>query len=211
MCTWKHTQHPGIFRCPICDQTLAETLGDIPRCKNPLCRWPEDQRSINRIQAIAIYSDPIDGMLKRYKYDGMRGWSIIFGRVLAGFLNFQLVPRPDIDIVLPVPTFIGDGSRSKLAHTELVVDVADKEDVLSNWTFDTGNPRVLVQTGPKPKSAGGSWQEKYDAAQALAPLLQLNEPNLIYGKKFCCTTTCAQPVCHSTSLRSSYLAMERSV
>src|SRR6266699_2855413 len=73
-----------------------------------------------------------DGALERaitaYKYHGRRGWALVFGRVLAGFLYEYQTTFDEFDLVTPSPTFVGPGGRS-FDHTAAVLREEAKLDV----------------------------------------------------------------------------------
>jgi len=50
-----------------------------------LCR--DRNRRIERIDAIAYHSGPLQEKIQSYKYDGKVGWSLIFGRLVVGWLE----------------------------------------------------------------------------------------------------------------------------
>jgi hypothetical protein len=54
-----------------------------------------NRRSMNgRIHAIAYLSGALRTRILRYKYDGDHGWSLIFGRLLLGWLEQHATARP---------------------------------------------------------------------------------------------------------------------
>lgn len=155
--------------CPVCSQYLEPDTS----CSNRLCRSPS--RRISRIQAIAMYADPLKYPIWALK-DGKRGWGTIFGRMLLGWLD---ATNPNVDLIIALPTFYRsppvEGSRP-YPHTEAVISAASNEDLLGRWPFDVTDPRLVTQTAPSPKSAGGDWSAKHAAAQAKREVWQLDEP-----------------------------------
>jgi predicted amidophosphoribosyltransferase len=61
---------------------------DGDHCPNWLCA--DRARTITRIRAIAYSSGELRKKIHRYKYDGMSGWSLIFGRLLLAWLDRKL-------------------------------------------------------------------------------------------------------------------------
>jgi hypothetical protein len=89
--------------CPICSQRLED---DSP-CRNSLCR--DRNRRIERIDAIAYHSGPLQDKIHSYKYDGKLGWSLIFGRLLIGWLEAHAGDPPDL--IVANPTYTDPASR----------------------------------------------------------------------------------------------------
>src|SRR5690242_14950409 len=67
--------------CPVCSQRLE--AGES--CRNWLCNDPD--RCIERIDAISYHSGYLQQKINSYKYDGKFGYSLIFGRLLVGWLD----------------------------------------------------------------------------------------------------------------------------
>ncbi|MFD3884020.1 ComF family protein [Streptomyces microflavus] len=156
--------------CVICSQTLD---GQGTACRNIICGWDPATRCFTRVDAIALYSGYLETTLKRFKYDeGNKGWSIVFGRLIVGWLEAHQDEVTDIDLILGNPTAPG---RSPLQHIEAIMAAARNEDTVSRWPLsDPGQP-ILVKTRETPKSAGGrvNWQEKMTAAREHAEALDL--------------------------------------
>lgn len=149
-----------------------------PHCANPLCGDPS--RSISRIDAIAVKTGAIDAQIKRLKYDQKRGWAVIFGRILLGYLELHRDPD-EFDLIVANPTFVGPGTDRRIRHTELVLDTAAEEDLFDDWPFDTMDPRAIVKTGPTPRSAvaGTNYWSKVAAADALLSVLKIPDPSRV--------------------------------
>lgn len=163
--------------CPVCTREMADPDGT---CGNPLCN--DSRRHIERVEAIAVKTGPLDAKIQLLKYGGKIGWATIFGRVLLGHL--QANHRPDeFDLIIANPTFIGPGSETLVHHTELVVEAAAQQDVHGLWHFDVGSPRALVKTGPTTKSAGCSYAGKKAAADALVDVLDIPETGRTTGAR----------------------------
>jgi len=163
-------------RCRVCDQEL--TAPKEP-CSNPVCRWPNRQFGWNA--AIAMRGGALEQAINRYKYDGVRGWALIFGRVLAGFLYDRRELFAGFDLVIPSPTYVGPGGRS-FDHTALVLAEAARLD-------ETGlpfalDPPVLVKTGPTRKLVGLSWSARRDVCRDEVPeVLHVPNPAGVAGQQ----------------------------
>lgn len=152
---------------------------DGAACPNWLCTDPN--RRITKIRAIAYLSGPLRRTVLNYKYDGRSGWSLIFGRLLLAWLDRNARQDPP-DLIIANPTFLGEGG-APFGHTERVLDVASREDVLEEWPFDTTEPRVLLKTTPTSKSAASGAAAKRAAAAELQRALCLSEPNRVEGRR----------------------------
>jgi predicted amidophosphoribosyltransferase len=149
------------------------------RCPNWLCRDPE--RQIARISAIAYSSGPLRKTILRYKYEGATGWQLIFGRLLLGWLE-QHTAHSGPDLILANPTFVGKDGKA-FAHTEAVLDVAEREDVLGRWPFDVTDPRAIIKTRETTKSAGNAASAKRAAASELRQALTITDRTRTAGRR----------------------------
>jgi predicted amidophosphoribosyltransferase len=148
-------------RCRVCDQELPAPKAP---CRNTVCGWPDRQFGWNA--AIAMRDGALQQAINRYKYNGRIGWSLIFGRVLAGFLHDRRQLFAEFDLVTASPTFVGPGGRS-FDHTGLVLEVAARLD-------ETGqvfalNPPAIRKTGPTTPLVGRSWQERWEICEYELP------------------------------------------
>jgi predicted amidophosphoribosyltransferase len=147
-------------------------------CPNWLCADPT--RSIARIRAIAYSSGALRNKVLRYKYDGMWGWSLIFGRLLLAWLNRNERESPP-DLIVANPTFAASDSV-RLGHTERVIDAAATEDVLREWSFDIGDPPANVKTAATEKSARNVASAKRAAAAELRAALARPDRPRVEGR-----------------------------
>jgi hypothetical protein len=78
----------------------SQMLDDGGYCPNWLC--DDDGRRIERIDAIAYLSGELRVRIHRYKYEGRTYWSVVFGRLLLGWLEANALDnRPDLIIANP--------------------------------------------------------------------------------------------------------------
>lgn len=151
--------------CKICSQALA---GPDEECRNSLCRNPT--RQIYAIEAISMLTGPLRNKIHRYKYDGIEGWGLIFGRLLLGHISDN--PRLwDATIITANPTWTGDG---RLAHTERVIDTTEQSDVLNKFRFDVGESRLLTLPTVPGHSADKNAAEKRAIALQRADLVHID-------------------------------------
>lgn len=164
----------AVDACPICSQML-----DGGQCPNWLCADPT--RSIARIRAIAYSSGALRKAILRHKYDGMWGWSLIFGRLLLAWLDRTCRKDPP-DLVVANPTFTAPDS-SWLGHTERVIAAATKEDALGEWPFDAGEVPAVIKTRATEKSAKNTASAKRTAAVELRGALEIPDRSGIEGRR----------------------------
>lgn len=162
-------------RCELCE--LA--LGPDGSCGNPLCGWEEDGRFFKWVWAISMRTGPLRRAIDRYKVDGKQAWAGIFGRVLLGYLNANDTVFQRYDLIVPSPTWVGEGGRA-FDHTGLVIERAIAEDD-GTWPFQTGTVQKTAATTP---FRGKTWKSRYDIAEhELRPALTVPDPDLVRGKR----------------------------
>jgi predicted amidophosphoribosyltransferase len=162
--------------CPVCSQIL----GTDGTCPNWLCDDP--RRRIEHIDAIAYLSGALRDRIHRYKYYGRPGWSLIFGRLLVGWLEAHVADDPP-DLIVANPTFIGRGGPAT-GHIERIIESAAIEDAEERWAFDVENPEpAIIKTGDTEKSAGRTAAAKRGSAAKLRRLLEIPNPSVTEGSK----------------------------
>jgi len=147
-------------RCMVCDRPYAP---DETTCGNPLCNRSDRWFSWNF--AISMRTGQLKAAINRYKYDERWGWALIFGRVVAGFLEEQGGLFREFDIITASPTYVGPDGRS-FDHTRMVLERAAAEVPPGTvWPFDiTGEP-LIVKTGPTPPMVGNGYQDRRRIAE----------------------------------------------
>lgn len=161
--------------CPVCSQALPGN----GRCRNWLCADP--RRQIRRIDAITYLSGECREQILRYKYQGKSGWSLIFGRLVVGWLEGHAIDdRPDL--IVANPTFRRPGDPP--GHTEAVLASAAVADYEQRWPFDVRSGKLAVlKTGPTGRSAGGGAPAKRKLAAELRQLLRVPDPAMTEGRR----------------------------
>lgn len=162
-CAGKSLDAVGPEACPNCSQRLDE--GES--CRNWLCHDPD--RRIERIDAISYHTGFLQQKINSYKYEGKAGWSLIFGRLLVGWLDAHLKTETP-DIIVANPTYIGPGEPGP-GHIETIIQTAATADYDHRWAFDLAAPAAIVKTAATDKSAGQSATAKRAAAAALRRVL----------------------------------------
>jgi hypothetical protein len=128
--------------CPVC----CQILGDDGTCPNWLCGDP--RRRIERIDAIAYLSGALRDRVHRYKYGGKTGWSLIFGRLVVGWLEAHTAAEPP-DLIVANPTFI-ERDSGDVGHVERIIESASTADAEERWAFDVETPGpAIIKTGPQ--------------------------------------------------------------
>lgn len=118
--------------------------------------------------------------IHRYKYEGKTGWSLVFGRLLLGWLEAHAAEfRPDL--IIANPTYLAPDSAGP-GHVERILGSAAKEDLLETWPFDLTDPPAIAKTGPTEKSAGRTATAKRKAGQELRALLRIPDPGRVAGR-----------------------------
>jgi predicted amidophosphoribosyltransferase len=162
-------------RCELCELALK----DDGSCGNPLCDWDEDDRFFKWVWAISMRTGPLKRAIDRYKVDEKRAWAAIFGRVLLGYLDAHHAVFRRYDLIIPSPTWIGDGGR-KFDHTGLVIERAIIEDD-GTWPFRVG---VVEKTAATTPFRGKTWKKRHEIAEyELRPALTIPEPEVVHGKR----------------------------
>lgn len=158
--------------CPTCCQRLAPG----GECGNAICHWSLSHRHFTQVDAIAMFSGDLASYLKFFKYNPQgRGWAVIFGRLIVGWLDRV---RPPVDLILGNPSA---SSRQPHQHVELMLQAAKVEDPRGRWPFVTADEPVLVKTEETEKSAGNGWQAKMLAAEKHAEAMEIVDPERLQG------------------------------
>ncbi len=174
-CAARTLEAIGADACPVCSQFLGSDL----ICPNWLCT--DEQRRIERIDAIAYHSGALRNRIRRYKYEGKTGWSLIFCRLLVGWLEANAADDPP-DLIIANPTFLEPGQD--IGHIELIIEQAATADAEERWAFDVENEvPAIIKTGPTDKSAGRTAAAKRSAARELRQLLRIPNPSVTEGCK----------------------------
>lgn len=122
---------------------------------------------------------PLRRAIDRYKVDGKRGWAAIFGRVLLGYLQAKRGVFGGYDLIIPSPTYVGDGGRI-FDHTGLVIERAAEEDD-DEWPFALG---VLEKVAATTAFRGKTWRRRYEISEdELRPALKIPRPKLVRDKR----------------------------
>jgi predicted amidophosphoribosyltransferase len=174
-CAQKSFERLAPNRCELCELPL-----DQGECGNPLCSRTESERFFRWVWAISMRTGSLKRAIDRYKVDGKIAWAGIFGRVLLGYLNANTSVFDQYDLIVPSPTYVGEGGRA-FDHTGEVIASAELEDD-GTWPFARS---VIVKTRPTtPFRAIRSWQRRREIAETeLRQALTIPSPALVTGKR----------------------------
>jgi hypothetical protein len=84
-------------------------------------------------------------------------------------------------LIVANPTYVGPGGQG-FAHTERVLDVAAREDILGAWQLDTATPRAIVKDRVTAKSARNTAPAKRAAARELRSAWRVAGPSRTSGR-----------------------------
>jgi predicted amidophosphoribosyltransferase len=169
---------PRTESCAVCD--LPFNAGE-DFCRNPLCA--SDDRQFEWNYAIAMRSGQLERAIDRYKVDNAWGWALIFGRVLAGFLEEEASTFRAFDLIAASPTYVGPGGRT-FDHTRRVLEHA-AADVMPGrpWPFDVDGEAAIIKMGRSRPFRGRSWQERRAIArEEIRPALFVPDPSRTAGR-----------------------------
>jgi predicted amidophosphoribosyltransferase len=173
---------PGPASCPICAQR-CEPAGS---CPNELCRSP--RRRVSRIHAIGYQTGALRRAIYSYKYGGSRTWSVVFGGLLAAWLEQNMAADPP-DLIVANPTFTGrqggPGARgASFDHTEAVLRAAAAAaaDPGHHWRWDTCTPAAIVKARATLRSADGQAWSKRVTGTELRDAVEVTDPGRTAGR-----------------------------
>lgn len=179
-CASGRITRPAPGACPVCAQRRAAD----GCCPNELCRSPG--RRISRIHAIGYQAGPLRRAIYSYKYGGTRSWCVIFGRLLAAWLEQNMAADPP-GLIVANPTFTGCPGAAgepgpRFAHTEAVLRAAADADRGLRWPFDTATPATIVKTRATLRSADAqAWSKRVTGAE-LSDAIEVTDPDRTAGR-----------------------------
>jgi predicted amidophosphoribosyltransferase len=110
----------------------------------------------------------LEAAIKRYKFDNVKGWADIFGRILVGFFEDQRKIFEQFDLIVASPSYVSKDDPAKgrnWNHTRLVLEKAHIES-RGEWPFDVDivDP-AIVKTAPTPPMTNKTWKQRHEIAQ----------------------------------------------
>jgi len=167
-------------RCPVCDHPYRTPGGD---CLNGPCHMGAANRGFEWNWSIAMRTGVLRQRIDDYKFHDRKGWGLIFGRILVGFLETHRDPFGSMDLVIPSPTYLGEGADRAWDHIGWVVEMAAQEQTPPGWPFLV-HPAVIVKTVETPSMARlAHYQErKANAEGPVRDALHVPDPARVRGK-----------------------------
>ncbi len=161
--------------CKVCGQQNE----DNGKCPNFVCDWSLGNRGFSWVSPIAKRTGTLKAAITAYKYNSQRGWALIFGRVLDGFLDAHAETFDDFDLIIPSPTYVGQGGR-EFDHTWEILNAAGVES-FGAWPFTHD---VLVKTAATTPFTGNTWKQRRVIAEGeLREALSVPDPSRVAGKR----------------------------
>jgi len=99
-----------------------------------------------------------------YKFHGVRGWGLIFARILLGYLNANAVQFRDYDLIVATPTYHRSGAAQSTTSPEFVLRLAAKLDQ-HGWAFDVGAPAAITKKTETSAMKGKTWRQREEIAE----------------------------------------------
>lgn len=173
-CTAQTTTPVAEHHCPTCNQALEPGSA----CRNRLCWLPLSDRGFTHVSAIAMYTTPLNDVLRFFKYNQAgAGWALIFGRLIVGWLQRA---APSVTLIIGNPTA---STRQPHQHIELIMQAAYVEDAARIWPIADPSEPVLIKSHDTTPSAGNSLTAKLAAAQEHAEAIAILRPERIRGAR----------------------------
>lgn len=127
----------------------------------------------------------MEAAINRYKYADKTGWGIIFGRILVGFLEKSQEQFRSFDLIVPSPTFVGDGqNQRRWDHVLFMLQKASRASD-GSWPFVVEDPPVLLKARPTRRLVSCSgWTERRDVCKTeVRESLEVPDPNRTRGMR----------------------------
>jgi len=142
------------------------------------------QQREQRLARLERQSGVLEQLINDYKFNGRRGWAIIFGRILVGFLDAHSDVFGSVDLIVASPTYLGDGAHRSWAHVVAILEAADKEQGwFPGWPFDVAQPPAIIKTAETPPMVGLKYRQRRDNAEGpLRSAFKVPDPARTRGK-----------------------------
>lgn len=167
-------------RCQVCDHPYR---GPGQDCLNPPCNMGPANRGFERNWSISMRTGVLRQRIDEYKFRDTKAWGLIFGRILVGFLESHRETFGSMDLIIPSPTYLGDGADRSWDHIGWIVEMAAQEQLAPGWPFLV-EPPVIIRTAETPSMAHLTrYQErKANAEGPLRASLRVPDPLRVRGK-----------------------------
>lgn len=156
-CFREWSRPPPTAGCRACGRPDLE----LGICGNPYCNR---DRFYDRNVTISYREGVLQAKMNAYKFGGVRGWGLIFARILLGYLNTHAIHFQDYDLIVATPTY----QRSKAAQNTnspgFIIRLAAKLDQ-HGWAFDAGEPTAITKTTETTAMKGKTWPQREEIAE----------------------------------------------
>jgi predicted amidophosphoribosyltransferase len=162
-----------LLHCSVCGQWRRP----FAPCPTAWCARPD--RSWSVAFSVGSYEAGLRRAILRYKLAGERSWAGVFARLVAGYLERWSAWFEDFDAVVPVPAFVGPGSRRSWDPVgTIALELAAIAGPL--WEVRPGALTKTVETPPM-RTCGAA--ERRSAVGALRSALGVVDADLIRGRR----------------------------
>jgi len=121
--------------------------------------------------------------MNAYKFRGVRGWALIFARILLGHLNASVVQFQDYDLIVATPTYQRAGAAQSTTSPGFVLRTAAKLDQYG-WAFDVDAPAAIIKTTETTAMKGKTWRQREQIAETeLRAALSIPDRGKTRGKR----------------------------
>jgi len=168
----------GDDACGICDHPLHEDGS----CHNPTCA--RSDRFFKWNWAIGYRTGVLESRLGLYKFGGKKGWALVFGRILVGFLDDHRPSFKDFDLIVGNPSYSGAGAERNWDHIRLILQQA-VEAGGGRWPFDLETPAAIIKTKPtNPLRQAVRYKRRREIAETeIRAALTVPDVDRVAGKK----------------------------
>ena len=141
-----------------CCNTCGRADLELGLCQNPLCnrdRWYDRNITISYREGV------LHNRMDAYKFNGRRGWALIFARILLGFMNANVQTFQGYDLIIANPAY--PPGQAATSDTGRVLSIASQIDQYA-WPFD-GIPQAIEKRQPTTSMKGKGWQQRAQIAE----------------------------------------------
>ena len=134
--------------------------------------------------AVAMRSGALHDAISAYKYRDRKGWAIVFGRILVGFLDAHAETFSSVDLIVGSPAYEGpDAARAWNPVREVMRAAEHEQSAPQRWVFDLQEPPAVTKTAPTPPMVGLKAAERRAVAQTdLRRALRVPDPDRTRGR-----------------------------
>jgi predicted amidophosphoribosyltransferase len=161
--------------CEVCNQEIS---GTDTVCGNRLCQ--SSMRHFDLSYAIAMKSGALERAIISFKFNGKWGWGVVFARVLNGYLYEHGDLLEDGAIIIPSPSFHGDGFGPHDDHTAFVIQSAAEQD--EHGLPYVWEPPVILKTAQTRKLKSLTAYDRRVEGRAIKESLVVPDSSRVAGR-----------------------------